>query len=809
MSPHSLALAGLFAAQALAGGLNVPLPPGMTFDYVVVGGGPGGLTVANRLTEDPNIQVLVVEAGDADVYEEKIMVPAFQGSSGFVAGHCGGYNWCDVRISCMTWSSLLSIKSLMLRQQTVPQTNLNGRNITIPQGFGLGGGTLINAMLWNRGDTQDYDTWAALGNEGWDFASMLPYFERVNILFLLLVLCHTDLPAKQSETFTAETNQQFEQMYGIGEDSSQHGFSGPQNVTFPNFLYQPSQNFFEAMNGLGIPTQTDPANPPAKGAMFLPQGISPWNQSRADARRMRWDPVQTRPNFWIVTRQHVQRILFEGGCATPSQSGLRAVGVEIISSPGQAPWTAVATREVILSAGSLRSVQTLELSGIGDTNILNGLGLTTRVNLPGVGNNLQDHMLTHLTQGFNNNSYVYSNVLNNQTINDAARQLYYTNRTGPYTFGPPDGNAFLSVPQFSNRSQALAAQAAAQGDADYLAPGLDPSVVQGYSRQRALLIPALNDSSRGGIEYLQDCAGGTQISNMRPLTRGTVHAVSTDAFVYPALDMRYASNPVDYELMMDAVQWNDLLFQQPAIQIMQPIQYYPGHGDAGQALQAFLNGTLGTEFHPSGTVAMQPQADGGVVSPELLVYGTQNLRVVDASICPIIPASHMEAVVYGIGEKAADMIKAAQSTIPRITPTTPLDTSSCTLTASTKRAEIEDGVAKTPNDYPMHNAYYRRANPAPSLSTSGSPKPTNVGAYPIYDSTAVPTPTGAAEPASFGQPEGAALEFGSQLINGVGGLLGGILGSLGDGLGDTVGSLLGNGEDESSIPPKVARGFDA
>lgn len=99
MSPPTLAIAGFFVAKALAGGLNVPLPPGGTFDYIVVGGGPGGLTVANRLTEDPNIQVLVLEAGDADQYEERIMIPAFQGESGFVNGACGGYNWCDVRFT--------------------------------------------------------------------------------------------------------------------------------------------------------------------------------------------------------------------------------------------------------------------------------------------------------------------------------------------------------------------------------------------------------------------------------------------------------------------------------------------------------------------------------------------------------------------------------------------------------------------------------------------------------------------------------------------------------------------------------------
>ncbi|GAB7341249.1 hypothetical protein MBLNU457_7526t1 [Dothideomycetes sp. NU457] len=720
-------IAGLLTTRVIAGGLNVPLPEGNIFDYVIAGGGPAGLTVANRLSEDPNITVLVLEAGPLDQYEEKIMIPYMQGSAGLVNGQCGGYNWCD---------------------NTVPQTYLDGATRIIPQGRGLGGGTLINAMFWNRGDREDYDTWAALGNDGWDYESMLPFFQ-------------------QSETFNAESNSDISSFYSIGEDESQHGFSGPQNVSFPNFFYEASSHFFAAMNQMGIPNVTDPSAPTTKGAMFLPQGISQWNQSRADARRARFDPVSNRPNLYVSTGQHVLRVLFEGGCSTSDNGSLRAVGVE--SSPGRdmTIWTAVATREVVLAACALRTPQLLELSGIGANDILSSNGIQSRISLPGVGNNLQDHMLLHATQAFNNDSYVYSNIMNNDTIQEWARSLYYTNRTGPYTFGPPDGNAFLSLPQFSNRSSDIAAQAAAQTDDQYLAPGLDPSVSQGFARQRALLIPALNDSGRGAIEYLQDNAGNIQISNQRPLTRGTVHLNSTDPFTYPILDFRYGSNPLDYQVMLEALRFNDALFQQPALQILQPVQNDPPHAASDLQLESFLNRSLGTEYHPCGTAAMLPREDGGVVDSDLMVYGTQNLRVVDASIFPIIPAAHLEAVIYGVCEKAASLIRSAA--VPAVTPSMPLNQAMCTTGPSKRNMHLIQ------NEFPENNIYSKRQDYG-SISDSCYPA---VG-YPNYNpGSARPfDPNDPNRPASVGLPVGAALEWADKIICGVIDLAEGLVGEV-------------------------------
>lgn len=547
---------------------------------------------------------------------------------------------------------------------------------------------------------------------------------------------------------------------------------------------------------MGVPTQPDPAAPTEKGAMYLPQGISQYNQSRADARRARWDTVAGRENFYVSTGQHVRRILFDDGCAAPGNNGARAVGVEVTGGGRNGnTWTAVAAREVILAAGAIRTPQLLELSGIGDKNVLAKAGVQSRINLPGVGSNLQDHMLMHMTQGFNNQSYVYPNIMQNSTINDWARSVYYKNRTGPYTFGPPDGNGFFSLPQISDRAQEIARNASSFSDEDYLADGLDDSVIRGYARQRALLIPALNNSRRAVIEFLQDNAGNTQVSNQRPLTRGNVHINGTDPFSYPTLDFRYGSNPIDMAVMTDALRFNDELFQQPELQILQPIQKDPPHAASDAQLQEFLNRALGTEFHPSCTAAMMPREDGGVVDSTLLVYGTQNIRVVDASIFPIIPSAHLESVIYAVAEKAADLIKKSEDT--GSVPYLPLDQTQCTTApvGNAKRAvqasqpqaysSSTASYSASSSSYASSASYstnstasYGASSSAPDLTgSSGSSDDGPIGTvggfpavgYPNYNPSSVKgfDILASDRPASIGLPVGAALEWADCLIHGL------------------------------------------
>lgn len=218
----------------------------------MIGGGPAGLTVAHRLSEDPNVNVLVLESGPADTGEDVITIP------GLIGHDIGGaYDW---------------------NLTTVPQTYLDGRARAIPQGRALGGGTLLNGMLWNRGSRADYDDWVALGNPGWSWDDLLPYF-------------------KKSETYTPIYSQAVSDWYSVHSNASVHGFDGPVNVSYSHYIWNASRNFFAGLSELRIPTAYDPNDGMTAGASFLPLDLDPVTQTRCTARRAYYDPIASRPNL--------------------------------------------------------------------------------------------------------------------------------------------------------------------------------------------------------------------------------------------------------------------------------------------------------------------------------------------------------------------------------------------------------------------------------------------------------------------------------------------------------------------------------
>ncbi|KAL8925782.1 MAG: hypothetical protein Q9208_003279 [Pyrenodesmia sp. 3 TL-2023] len=573
---------------------------------------------------------------------------------------------------------------------TTPQTQLDGAARPMPQGRVLGGGSILNAMCWNRGGQDDYNAWAALGNPGWDWEGMLPYFIK-------------------SETYTPVYSADIAREYSINYNPSVHGFSGPVQVSYPRYFYPQSTNLFAALNYLGVPTQFDPNDGSSAGAAFVPTDLDPINQTRSDARRTYFDPYVSRPNFHVVTGQHVTRILIEGvgsnyvvsnptpggnedgngmngmtsnegfgfgpGGSTPalddsasppllrrqspSTSNLRITGVEFAASASDSRRTINATREVIVAAGSLHSAQLLQLSGIGPSSLLSTYGIPIAVDLPGVGNNLQDHCLVGTFYPYNNASYPSPTELTtNASYNSMAEFEYNSFKTGPWTAGSPNALAFNPLPLISNNSASILNGANDQDPTEYLPSGLDPTIIAGYTLQKQSLVRRLAETTVASYEIINNNAGSLTVAVMHPFSRGQCYIHSPDPFEPPSIDPRWLTNPVDRQVLIEALLFNRQILATPAMLPLQAAQFVPAVDADEDAINAIINTGIRTEFHPSGTCAMLPLEQGGVVDPHLRVYGAQNLRVVDAGIFPMIPAAHLQAVVYAVAEKAADIIKA-------------------------------------------------------------------------------------------------------------------------------------------------------
>ncbi|KAI5250271.1 hypothetical protein E4T43_00215 [Aureobasidium subglaciale] len=684
----NLCLVFLLLFLHMARGLPLNSPLLSSYDYIIVGGGPSGLTVANRLSEDPTVNVLLLEAGPADNNQAWIQIP-------FFAGQGVG--------SSLDWNIL-----------TAPQTYLDGRTRALPQGRVLGGGT-------NRGGIGDYDDWVALGNPGWSFWELLPYFGK-------------------SETFTPHPQSEAANAVGINQNPLVHGSKGPVNVSFSNHIYNETVNFFSALNELKMPVSFDPNDGLIAGASFLPLSLNPAAQTRCDARSAYLEPYIMRPNLWVSTNQHATRILFEGGSGNPNtttptpddsnigqgssfsrpdglfsnitQNGIaslhrrswswillvetfkahlsprkreptntpvtsvgkpvRANGVEFSSAADVPRKNVTATREIIIAAGALHTPQLLKLSGLGPSDELQPLQIPVLVDLPGVGMNLQDHALVGKPT-----SLTSVQIANNHTLMSQFGAMYQANRTGPWTAGPPDGNAFPALSFLSNRSLSIITKAQTQKASDFLPSDVHQTVLTGFDAQRGLLVNALQDPKRAVYELLNFNYGAFSNVNMRPFSRGTVKLKSSRPFDPPIIDPRYGSNPVDLDVLLASIVYNRQVLGTTSMKLLEPLQVNPRLNATDQEIMDFIKGNIQTEFHPSGTCAMLPLDLGGVVDPDLLVYGTQNLRIVDASIMPLIPASHLQAVVYGIAEKvrtamrpvmqeltirqAADIIKNATS----------------------------------------------------------------------------------------------------------------------------------------------------
>lgn len=503
------------------------------YDYIVIGAGSAGSVVAKRLTEDSDATVLLLEAGNPDTKPE-IHIPA---------------KCISLLGSEVDWSYF-----------SEPEPYLNDRKMLCSRGKVLGGSSSINFMMYVRGNHHDYDHWHSLGNSGWSYQDVLPYF-------------------KKSE----------HQQRGT---SDYHGVNGELSVTDikPAVI---SQRFIDACAATGYDYNPDFNGTQQEGAGFYQVTVKDGKRHSAAAAFLL--PILQRPNLTVTTGALVTQLLFEG---------TRAVGVEYLHEG--VLHQARVNYEVILSAGAFDSPKLLMLSGIGDAKQLQAMGISVVADLPGVGQNLQDHILVCVVQ--ESTQEVHPAITSNGI--EAGLFLHSEGNLD----GAPDLQCFFGPIQF-------------------LPPGYAPA----------------NSGFTGAVSL-------TRLQNI-----GSVSLRSPEPKDPPMLQMNYLQSEADVQKLVEGIKLLRQLFQTSAFDEFRGEEIAPGaEVQSDAALEAHIRDTCSTVWHPIGTCKMgtDPMA---VVDPELRVHGIEGLRVVDASIMPTITTGNTNAPTIMIGEKAADLIKASHT----------------------------------------------------------------------------------------------------------------------------------------------------
>ncbi|CAH0051777.1 unnamed protein product [Clonostachys solani] len=603
------ALTGLLYLAPLVAGAIIP-PDAIdslhsSYDYVIVGGGPSGLVLANRLSEQKCCKVLVLEAGGLDDGRWQVQAP---GSIGLEDVSMYDWNW-----------------------RTVPQTFLNNADRSFPLGKAVGGGSVVNGMVWTRASASDYDSWVDLGNDGWGWDDLLPYF-------------------KKSESFSPDVNDYGRDNLQIDPDSEIHGRNGPIQVGYPRHFYHPqTQNFLDGVEELGITIVGEPNEGNMTGASVVPSSLTHDTNARCSARAGYLTPIVDRPNLHVAFGQRVTRVLFDNSSGDP-----KAVGVEFATDSAATVRNITAKREVILSAGAVHTPTLLQISGIGPRRHLESLGVDVLVDLPGVGNNFQDHPM--ISPDTVPGLYTSRNL----TGAEGAARLkeWQEEHTGPYTTPLIHAVAFPGfpsvAPDYADRLNAIRNGSIANS----LPDSYDETLRAGYEAQLTSIIGLLEKDDVSAYELMSNSFGGLTVSVMQPLSRGNVSATSKSVWDAPKIDPRYCSHAFDCDMVEIGLRFNDRLIATKSMAELQPVpQAGFGPDVTHEELQRSLRASLHSDYHPSCTASMLSRDLGGAVDTSLRVYGTKGLRVVDASIFPTIPGAHLQAAVYAVAEKAADVIK--------------------------------------------------------------------------------------------------------------------------------------------------------
>jgi choline dehydrogenase-like flavoprotein len=398
----------------------------------------------------------------------------------------------------------------------------------------------------------------------------------------------------------------------------------------------------------------------AIGAYWTPNSVDNKTQTRSQARKSYYDPVSSRRNLKLLAGTRVTEIIIDG-----EESKLVAKGVKITSRADSSTGSVFANKEVILAAGGVLSPHLLMLSGIGPADVLSAAKVPLKRNTPAVGSNFQDHVPLYMSFNLSNVAYPNLNTPStNETFNASAAAQYAAEREGPYTFGRCNALAMLSLAQLSPKHADITAKISKQEDPTaYLPPTYKTNAAQlaGFKKQRDVLVELYSGNASAVGEFPIQPWGRAAVAHQKPLSRGTITLNNTHPQQPPVVQWNTFQNPVDAEVLAELVRFNRRHWARPELAQYSPVENIPGaqYVTDEDIIQAGIaSGQLNPTFaHPSCSCPMMPEELGGVVDSQLRVYGVRRLRIVDASIIPLIPSTHLQATMYAVAEKAADIIK--------------------------------------------------------------------------------------------------------------------------------------------------------
>ncbi|KAI0879846.1 putative GMC oxidoreductase [Annulohypoxylon maeteangense] len=597
--------------------------PSNTYDFIVIGGGTAGLVVATRLSEEPSQRVLVLEAGSDLSSDHRIKTPA---------------SWTSLQGTEADWGF-----------KTEAQTLLNGRSIGVSQGKVLGGSSSINAQVFVPCNPSVIDHWgSSLGNSGWSWETLRPYYAKA----------YTSPPVDSSLTETLGID-------GWSDHSSTHG---PLPTSFPGNPFHPIRKAWaDTFRANGYYNAQDPFINGSLGSFSCLATVDPVTKERTNAASAYYHPNKTRKNLVVLTNSTAEKILLDSE-SHDSEKPAAATGV-LYRYNGEYR-QATCNKEVIIAAGALQSPKILELSGIGNANVLEKHGIDPIINLPGVGENLYDHLIDTISYLAVDELETLDPLISDPSVREQAAKDFAERRTGllssmgVYTYAYLPIMEHLSSEGRERLTKLLFDNCPASGK--------EPDQVRARAYYQVAKATLLDPKQASGT-YLSFLGpwGGPIEGNSRtltlgamlsqPLSRGSVHISSKDTSAAPIVNPNYLSNPLDLDLYAEHMLYIETIARSHPLTdlIKHPITHQDPSStltDLGTA-RKWIQKSAASMWHLGGSCAMLPKNMNGVVDSTLKVYGTRNLRIVDSSAIPLISTANLQSTVYAFAERAADLIK--------------------------------------------------------------------------------------------------------------------------------------------------------